>query len=302
MIRREHPHISVCVPTFRRPDMLARCLKAIANQENVPLSYSVVVVDNDSLQSAHPVTEECESRLPVRILYVHEPRQNISLARNAAVVNAEGKYLAFIDDDEYPEPTWLQKLYEAMLAFEADGVLGPVLPHYAGRPPVWLVRSGLCDRQSFRTGTRIVDSKHLRAGNVLLARYTFQGLDLPFDPRLGRTGGEDADLLSRMVAKGLRFVWCEEARVHEEVPSDRQTLGYHLKRALLRGVIQADRQPLFGYGTLKSSAAVVVYALALPLLFMTSRHLFARYSVRWCDHAAKLLAHLGVKAVRERTF
>lgn len=295
-------HLSVCIPTFKRPHLLGRCLDAIARQEGVPFAYSVVVVDNDPAQSARPIVQEYVVRLPMRIAYFHQPNQNISLARNSAVTNAEGEFIAFIDDDECAEPAWLRTLCESMGRFKADGVLGPVLPQYVGCPPDWLIKSGLCDRPSFRTGTRISESKYLRAGNILLRRSAFQCTDTLFDPRLGRSGGEDAELFSRMAARGAVFVWCAEARVHEVVPIERQTLAYHLKRALIRGVTEADLQPLLGLGTLKSSVAVVLYALALPVLFAVRRHLFARYLVRWCDHGAKLLAHLGVRVVSERLF
>ncbi len=76
----------------------------------------------------------------------------------------------------------------------------------------------------------------MRTGNVLLAKAMIEGLETPFDPRLGRTGGEDADFFDRMVKAGRSFVWCAEARVYEDVPVERQTLKYHVKRAFVRGV------------------------------------------------------------------
>jgi glycosyltransferase involved in cell wall biosynthesis len=274
----------------------------LANQETVGFTYSVVVADNDSACSARPVVENCKTRSSLNILYAHESEQNISRARNTAVANATGDYVAFIDDDEYPESDWLRRLLEACWRFKADGVLGPVLPHYQGNPPAWLVRSGLCDRARFPSGTAISESRFLRAGNVLFVRDMLFGLDMPFDPRLGRTGGEDADFFHRMVAGGRLFVWCNEAPVHEEVPSDRQTLGYHVRRAFVRGVTEADRQPFWGVGTLKSMVALGTYALALPFLWLLGRHLFARYLVKTCDHAAKLLAHFGIRLAQARTF
>jgi len=298
----EEPGISICVPTFKRREMLSRCLDAIVGQVDVSVPFVVIVVDNDPLGTARIVVEELRNRSSLHVRYIHEPRQSISIARNTAVANAEGKYIAFIDDDECPESTWLESLYQALTQFDADGVLGPVLPNFVEPPPDWLVKSRLCDRESFRTGTLMESAKHLRAGNLFLKREVFTGISAPFDPALGRTGGEDADFLARMVAKGFRFVWCDEARVFEEVPIERQTLHYHLQRALVRGVTEADRERLISYGTLKSLAAVVVYSLILPVLFFTSRALFARYAVKWCDHAAKLLAKLGIKLVRERNF
>ena len=224
---------------------------------------------------------------------MQEAEPNISRARNKAVASAVGEYLVFIDDDEVPEPWWLANLYETCRKFSADGVLGPVLPRYEGTPPEWLVKSGLCVRRSFTTGTRLHSPRYLRTGNILLRRKLFEGLETPFDPDLGRSGGEDADLLARMEGAGRSFVWCNEARVYETVPVERQTLNYHLRRALIRGVTEAEKQAFLSYGTVKSVLAVPLYALALPFLLVTRYHLFARYLVKCCDHLAKLAAHLG---------
>ena len=296
------PHIEVCVLTYRRPDMLASCLAALIRQQQKGFTYSILVVDNDAEHSAEDVVGRSARQSPVRIAYAVEPQQNISRARNKAVESASGDWIAFIDDDESAEPDWLLRLHATGREYLADGVLGPVLPRFEGTPPEWLPKSGLCLRSSFPTGAPLANSKYMRTGNVLFDRRIVEGLEAPFDPRLGRSGGEDADFFDRMLQSNRTFVWCNEARVHEWVPADRQTLGYHLRRAVIRGVTEAEKRDLMSFGTIKSVAAIAVYAIALPVLLVVRYDLFARYLVRCCDHAAKLLAHCGIKLARERTF
>ena len=301
MLESKLPHITICVPTFKRPGMLARCLDALKIQERGEFTYSIVVVDNDSEQSARSLVKEWGNRSFISIVYATEAEQNISRTRNKAIANACGEFIAFIDDDEFPEPAWLLNIYKTRQMFLVDGVLGPVAPYYEGTPPAWLVKSGLCIRSSFPTGTWLKNSKYMRTGNVLFCSNIIKDLETPFDPRLGRTGGEDADFFDRMLKKGRSFVWCNEACVYEEVPVERQTLSYHLRRAFIRGVTEADKEAFFSYGTIKSTTAVIVYAIALPLLLATGYHLFVKYLVKFCDHLAKLLAHCGIKLARERT-
>jgi glycosyltransferase involved in cell wall biosynthesis len=294
-------HISVCVPTYKRPEMLAKCLDGLERQERRGFTHSIVVVDNDDQQSARSVVEEWARRSTIAVVYACEPEQNISLARNRAVANASGEYIAFIDDDEVPDPAWLANLHAASgRFFLAGGVLGPVLPQFAGTAPAWLVKSELCLRTSFATGTPATDPKHMRTGNVLLSKAMIDDLQVPFDPRLGRTGGEDSDFFERMIRAGRSFIWCDEARVYEEVPVERQTLRYHVNRALVRGAVQSGKQAFLTYGTFKSAIAVVVYAVILPVLLATRYHLFARYLVSCCDHLGKLLGYVGIKPGRER--
>ena len=145
-------------------------------------------------------------------------------------------------------------------------------------------------------------SKYMRTGNVLIRKTLLSEMSPPFDPRLGRTGGEDADLFGRLLQRGYTFVWCQEARVHEEVPQERQKRTYHLQRAFLRGVTSADQEKILSIGTVKSSLAVALYTASLPVLALVAHHLFIRYLVKDCDHIAKLLAHCGVVLARERKF
>jgi glycosyltransferase involved in cell wall biosynthesis len=295
------PHISVCVLTYKRPEMLARCLDGLARQERCGFTYSIVVVDNDARQSARSAVEEWAGRSTIKVAYACEPEQNIARARNLAVASASGEYIAFIDDDEVPDPAWLANLHAASSRFFlADGVLGPVLPQFAGTAPAWLVKSGLCLRTSFATGTPATDPKHMRTGNVLLSRAMIDGLQVPFDPRLGRTGGEDSDFFERMIRAGRSFIWCDEARVYEEVPVERQTLRYHVNRALVRGAVQSGKRAFLSYGTVKSTIAVVAYGAVLPVLLATRYHLFAKYLVSCCDHLGKLLGYIGIRPGRER--
>jgi glycosyltransferase involved in cell wall biosynthesis len=294
-------HLSVCIPTYKRPELLAKCLDAVSRQDHDGFTFSIIVVDNDPEQSGKVLVLERVASLP-EIVYVHEGEPNISRARNRAVATAGGEYVAFIDDDEYPQNGWLRNLHDLCLRTSVDGVLGPVLPHYEPSPPDWLVRSGVCVRDSFPTGTELTNSRYMRTGNVLFRREIFSGLEAPFDPRLGRTGGEDADFFARMLDDGRRFVWCDEGAVFEVVPHERQTLAYHLKRALIRGLTEADRERFVSLGTVRSLAAIGAYAVALPILFVTRYHLFVKYLVRCCDHLGKILAHLHCRPVRERTF
>jgi succinoglycan biosynthesis protein ExoM len=298
----ETRHITVCIPTYKRPRMLDRCLGALQNQSTRGFTYSIIVVDNDARQSARQTVEDWRARGCVEIQYALEPVQNISLSRNRAIAESRGDLVAFIDDDEFPEASWLLTMFNACRASSADGVLGPVLPSFSGTPPEWLVKSGLCDRASFPSGTEMTNSKYMRTGNVLVARRLFESCLAPFDPRLGLSGGEDSDFFERMVSAGRRFVWCQEAAVHEEVPEERQTPKYLITRAFIRGVTSADQEPAFGAGTVKSVAALLLYTLSLPVLRIAGYHLFMRYLVRDCDHLAKLLAHCGIRLVGKRMF
>jgi glycosyltransferase involved in cell wall biosynthesis len=261
-----------------------------------------VVVDNDDRQSAREVVERVRATSPMAIIYDVEPERSISLARNRAVSHADGELIAFIDDDEFPEDNWLVGHLETLNATNADGVLGPVKPHFDAHAPRWLIKSGLCERRRFKTGTVLNDSQHTRTGNVLIRRKLFTEPNGFFDPKYGRSGGGDAVFFKRMIEKGKRFVWCDEACVLEAVPVERQTRAYYVKRAFTRGLTEAWETPSLSLSTLRSLSAILLYTAALPVLLLLGHHLFMKYAVKDCDHLGKILGLMGLNVVAERPY
>ena len=293
------PHLSICICTFKRPELLKRLLASLSNQRTEGLfSFSVIVADNDGMQSAQPVVTAFSSASPVPAAYCVEPQQNIALARNKALEQADGDFVVFIDDDEFPAEDWLHNLLKTCLAYGADGVLGPVKPSFECEPPQWVRKGGFFERPTYPTGSKM-RWQETRTGNVLFRRNILDGLDLPFRPEFA-TAGEDVDFFRRMVDKGCTFVWCKEAVVYEVVPSSRCTRSYLLKRALLRGS-NFSKHPAHRIRNLLSSViAVPSYTVALPILAIFGQHVFLKYLVKLCDHASRLLAFAGWSVVKER--
>jgi succinoglycan biosynthesis protein ExoM len=199
--------------------------------------------------------------------YEIQPVRNISLTRNRTVALANAEWLAFIDDDERAPVDWLQRLAAAAAGHAADGVLGPVEPLVPSTAPDWLQRGRFYDWSRMHTGTVIPPNK-LRFGNVLLRASLLHDMPAPFDPGYGLSGGEDGDLLARMVQTGARIIWCDQAIVHEPVETARLSLHWLLRRAL-RGGQDFARHRLAGrYGqvTIANRLGLLLRALLQTLL------------------------------------
>lgn len=289
----------MCICTYNRPAYLRDLLRKLGRQDACGLfSYSIVVADNDHSQSASPVVSDLAATSPVPIRYCVEPRQNIALARNKAIENASGDFIAFIDDDEFPAGNWLYSLFRAHLAYAADGVLGPVKPHFECDPPGWVAKGRFFDRPTHPTGHKM-HWGDCRTGNVLFRRDILRAVDVPFRS-VFNSMGEDVDFFRRMTERGCVFVWCDEAVVYEVVPASRCTRSYLLRRALLRGSSFPKRsgQPITHAA--KSLIAIPCYALALPVIILFGEHLFLKYLIKLLDHASRLLAFLGWTLLTER--
>ena len=292
-------HISICICSYKRPEMLRKLLGELRGLETRDrFTFSVVISDNDPEESARAVIEDFSSDYPVRIDYVTEPRRSISLARNAAVAKATGDAIAFIDDDEWPQPDWLINHVSALQRPGVSGVLGPVRPHFEQPPPAWVIRGRFCERPEHETGF-VMPWHECRTGNVLFKREILDGVDPVFLPEFG-TAGSDVNFFWRMMQNGHRFIWCNEAVAYEVVPPSRSTRRFMLSRALLRGG-NFMQHPEGRFGAIVSSIiAVPAYTIMLPFLFFAGHHHFMRYLVSWCDHTARLLGLFGVKLVKQR--
>lgn len=300
-------HISVCICTYRRNQMLIRLLRKLALQETGGFfDYSVVVVDNDAAGPARETVMQSGAELGLDVTYGIEPVRTIPAARNHALRLARGNYIGIIDDDEIAPPLWLITMYRAIQTFDVDGALGPVHPYFEKQPPTWLVKSRFCERPVHRTGT-LLDWDQTRTGNVLLKKDVFDEHRLSFDLNC-KTSGSDKEFFREAMHIGYRFIAVEEAPVYEIVPPERQTKGYYMKRAL----VQASNERRFRAPQLrglskvtvpmKAVAALLIYTLILPFSVFIGSHAVMRYAEKAAYHLSWLLAMLGIDLAKNRNF
>jgi succinoglycan biosynthesis protein ExoM len=227
------PSITVCACTCSRPEGLRALLGGLAAQRFVQVPrprFDVVVVDNEGNAAARASCEEIARTAGLAIGYVHEPRRGIPFARNACLdhVAPEAEFFAMIDDDEVPEPDWLEQLLRAQARAGADVVRGAVVPVFPEGAPAW-IRNGDFFGWPKRRGTALVDGSELASAssnNVLVRTAAVRGLRLRFDTTLAFTGGTDALFFRQMKLAGCRIVYAADARVREAVPAQRATFRY----------------------------------------------------------------------------
>jgi glycosyltransferase involved in cell wall biosynthesis len=291
------PHISVCVCTYKRPHLLERLLKELVRQDTGGLfTYAIVVADNDEARSAEATVERFRRVCEVSITYCVEPKRNIALARNKVVSNAEGEYIAFIDDDEFPAPLWLQTLFKNCNEYKVDGVLGPVKRHFDQAPPAWFKKSSIYDRPVNPTG-QLVEWEDARTGNVLLRQRIIAGEAAPFRPEF--RAGEDQDFFRRKTEEGFAFIWSADAIVFETIPPARWKRSYILRKAALQGATAALQPNCGAVNIAKSIIAVPLYLLISPITLLLGQHLFMALLVKICDHSGKLLMLMGIDPIHE---
>ncbi len=138
--------IAICVCTHDRPAALSALLASLREIELIgldPAAVEVVVVDNRPNPGTRDLCEAARAGLPIGLHYAEEPQPGLTYARNRAVavaVERGADFVAFIDDDDQPQPDWLLRLLEQQAATGADLVFGswvldPHMPDWARACP-----------------------------------------------------------------------------------------------------------------------------------------------------------------------
>lgn len=230
--------VVVGIPTFRRPRSLKRLLAALERLETDAV-LRVVVADNDA--ENHEGYDLCRSlqacgfRWSLEAFIVQQ--RGIAQARNALVGRAlshpEAKFVAMIDDDEWPSPQWLDSFIRVQEQTGADALQGSIEFEFATAPKAW--SKGFDGISSIKRETGPVAMLE-GAGNLLLTRACLESLEPPwFDPAFALSGGEDRDFFERLARAQRRFAWADEAVAYTIVPEIRKSLRWTLERAYAIG-------------------------------------------------------------------
>jgi glycosyltransferase involved in cell wall biosynthesis len=230
--------ITIAICTWNRAELLHQALSSLT-AVIVPeaLSWEVLVVDNNSTDTTRWVTSTFEHRLPLR--YAFEARPGLSNARNRAIEESRGQYVAFIDDDVQLPREWLASFYRAIGQFpNAAGFGGPVDPWWVRQPDPALARAFL----RLRIGFCGVD--HGQPEGPLPAHLFFVGANmafnrakigvLRFDPQLDRCAGieksdGDNEFVRQLRSSGETVIWVPDMRLLHYVDPRRMSLSYLCK-------------------------------------------------------------------------
>lgn len=235
------PDVSIVVITFNRAHMLQRALKNLAALEpDDQWSCEIVVVNNASTDSTNEVIAEAAKTSPIPIRGVEEMRPGVSHARNKGVAESRGDWIAFVDDDELPEPDWMRKMAGFAREREIPIVGGVVRVVYdePGYPVAAAAYQELLGRQApFTVPLPVSPTRLPGTDNVLVHRRVFEKVG-QFNPAL--SDGEDHDLFMRALDAGFTGWFTPEAVVDHLTPGYRMTEAYIRWRYLRYGKNRAQ--------------------------------------------------------------
>lgn len=262
---REGLAVGLC--TYKRLPSLMRLLEHIAvSAKTLATAPQVIIADNDGQDPAVAASvAEFSAKSGLTVHYLIETHPGISAARNAVFNEADRlslRFVAMIDDDEWPSPDWLSEMLKAQASESAAVVGGPVRPVFPDNAAqlrkysrYWSV-----DKQ-FLNGKPFV----FCTCNFLIDLQAIAAIPRPlFDEEFGLSGGGDTVFFRGLFFAGMEMAWSDAAYVYEEVPQSRASIAWMRQRRFRVGN-HAVRWESLGGGGRKSLAKTLGLSARLAL-------------------------------------
>lgn len=183
------PEISVIVPVYKVEKYLPQCIDSILAQTLA--DFELLLVDDGSPDRSGEICEEY-ARRDKRIRVFHQENAGLSCARNVGLREAKGKYISFVNSDDYVTPDYLCALYDVMQRQQTDRgvVTGSFIRLFPDKEILFNVPElSLTASDTHKLVTDLIDKRIMYACSKLFSRELICSRGIRFVP--GVSGLED---------------------------------------------------------------------------------------------------------------
>lgn len=203
------PEVTLVIPTYNRPRELASCLESLTRLRSPAGGFEVVVVDDGSDEPLDAVVKPFEEVLRLRL--IRQANAGPGAARNAGTAAATARFLAFTDDDCWPERDWLCRL-TARLQREPAQLVGGRTVNRVTDNPYAAASQTIIDCVYAFYNAHPENARFFASNNMAVARELLEdagGFDSLGFPR----ASEDRELCDRWRHQGRRLSYVPEAKI-----------------------------------------------------------------------------------------
>ena len=251
---------SVIVPTFKRPALLRRCIRAVTELDYPAECFEIVIV-NDDIVPIDQIVEPFRSRLNLQLL--NQKNTGPAQARNYGAAVSTGEFLIFLDDDCAPAADWLMQ-WDRSVSRWPDNALGGGTRNAVLSNLFSLASQSLLDYlylyYNCSSGLQHGRQPFAASNNFCVPAAGFRKVG-GFSPDFPIAAAEDRDFCDNWLYNGFNIRMAEEAVVYhshelscgsfwrQHFQYGRGAALYHMKRTVRRGS-QLKIEPFAFYGGL----------------------------------------------------
>lgn len=246
------PLISVVIPTYKRPMLLENCLNCLGNQILDKKYYEVIVVSDGPDPETESLINQRNKETNLRIQFLSlSAHQGPAGARNTGWKAANGKIIAFTDDDCLPAPYWLS---EAIMPFRngTKVAIGKVIVPTSENPT------------DFELNTKNLEQAQFVTANCFIAKGLLHEVG-GFDERFEMAFREDSDLQFRLTKKGVEIKKIESALVTHPVRVAPWWVSIKDQKKSMFNALLFKKHPLEYRSSIQSSPPWLYYLIILSL-------------------------------------
>ncbi|MEH2422636.1 MAG: hormogonium polysaccharide biosynthesis glycosyltransferase HpsE [Nostoc sp.] len=235
----ENLDITVAIPTYNGASRLPELLERLQNQLHTEnLAWEIIVVDNNSTDNTAKVVQTYQNnwQCPYPLKYCFEAQQGAAYARKMAVQQAKGKFIGFLDDDNYPVSNWVSQAVAFGEKYPKAGAYGSQIhPDWEVEPPENFQRIAPFLAITERGNLPLLyeaAKKLLPPSAGLVVRRQAWVKSVPDKPILiGRVkgnmlAGEDLELLSHIQKSGWQIWYNPKMEIYHRIPNFRLQKDY----------------------------------------------------------------------------
>jgi glycosyltransferase involved in cell wall biosynthesis len=285
--------LTVCLCTHNRPRYVADCLDGLACQTVPRERFETLIVDSGSTPDANA---ELRKLTDANTVLIRLDRPGVSLARNAGAAAAKTRFIAYIDDDAIPDPTWVAAILSVLNEPGPPPAVigGRILPKWEAPLPPWWPASlrgvlSIIEHQGqgeYRTPD-LPPKLEPYAANMIVdveALLTAGG----FGGNLGRHGttllsDEEVQLAWRLQDAGHSVRYDSRIVVHHQIQAARLRPEWLLARLYWQGFSTVLTRKTLGYrmAVWKELPRRLAVALLYAPLAVVPRSSIALMAPRW---------------------
>ena len=102
--------ISIIIPVYNREKEIEKCLESVINQKNIEEIETIIINDGSTDNSENIILNYIQNHQKIDIKYIQKENEGIAKTRNLGIKKANGKYIMFVDSDDYIDKNLTEKL------------------------------------------------------------------------------------------------------------------------------------------------------------------------------------------------
>jgi glycosyltransferase involved in cell wall biosynthesis len=249
--------ISVVIPTYQRPHLLANCLNALSEQIFDKADFEVIIVsDGPDEQTQQAVDAYAITGIKVRYLCLPE-KKGPAAARNYGWLNAKGAIIAFTDDDCIPDKNWLKEIATHLQPDKLQAITGKVLVPRSKRPT------------DYEQNTAGLETADFITANCACTKLTLLKTG-GFDEQFSMAWREDSDLEFKLLSERIPIKHIESAVVTHPVRKASWGISIKEQKKTLYNALLYKKYPRLYRQKIQPAPPVLYYAIILAFLILLS--------------------------------